>query len=188
MLLEKEGIASIEHTLPEPKTLQAGEDLSIIFSDSNATEAIAKYRIHEDKEMTLLERRVDVGMFTVVLAIDTDIQPHETFPPGPNIDPKSLKLIQVEIRLEDQSPEIVALKPTESVFESSTVQLLVPLDRYLYPDQRVLDYQITFTFEDGSELKTDLSKHEYSDTNVTVRRQQLQMIVDQMPESKGRLG
>jgi len=74
--------------------------------------------------------------------------------------------------------------PTEDDrrFGAEVVSLLVPPDRYLQPEHRIISYQVTFHLAaaPGSEEEctTDWLDHNYGhSTNLTVRRQQLRALV-----------
>jgi hypothetical protein len=144
------------------------------------TLVLPDYTVQEDTSRSFSELRVDVGILEVLLAIDTDLQPHESFGSGEN----ALRVTHIRVHLKhgDDGTASVTIPNENDRFGSDVVSLLVPLDRYLQPEHRTIAYQVTFHLatESGTEDErtTDWLEHNYGhSTNLTVRRQQLRPLV-----------
>ena len=140
---------------------------------------LVDYQVRVSQEKDLSELRVDVGELNLILAVDTDIQPHETFQVASGQKAEPLSAIHIMIDLEGKAPEKIILTPdgNESIFNRKTVPFTVPLDRYLEPEGRLLQYKVTFQFKNGTQLATDQLRHNYSDTRLTIRRQTLHKLL-----------
>ncbi|MFW6184248.1 MAG: hypothetical protein ACOC8X_10670 [Chloroflexota bacterium] len=165
--------------LPEAQRLQPGEELSVLAPDGDYDGVAADYEIEEDTGVSLSELRVDVGMMEVELGVDTELQPEERFQIEGVDEPVALEMIAVHIEAPGVGKERVRLEVDDSTFTTDAVSLLVPLDRYLNPDSRVLRYRATYTFADETELRGDWETHDYGENpNLTVRRQALKALLE----------
>jgi len=145
------------------------------------TLVLADYTVQEDTSRSLSELRVDVGILEVLLAVDTDLQPHEAFGAGET----ALQVTHIRVHLthgDDGTASVTLPTEDDQRFGAEVVSLLVPLDRYLQPEHRIISYQVTFHLAAASgseeERTTDWLDHNYGhSTNLTVRRQQLRALV-----------
>jgi hypothetical protein len=164
--------------LPEQKRLEPGESFSFVVPDGEAGRVSAEYEILEEPSLTLTERRVDVGVLEVRIGIDTDLQPDEEHAARVGEPTSRLESVNVELRRESEASDTVTLSVAGGTFDTDALPLLVPLDRYLDPSQRKVDFRASFSFEDGTELQSEWGEHDYgASTNLTIRRQLLETLL-----------
>lgn len=171
-------LRSLDHT-----ELRPDESHTASLPTPAPTRILADYTVQEDTSRSLSELRVDVGILEVLLAIDTDLQPHEVFGSGE----KALRVTHIRVHLkhgDDGTASVTIASGNDDRFGSDVVSLLVPLDRYLQPEHRTIAYQVTFHLATESgvedERTTDWLEHNYGhSTNLTVRRQQLRALVSE---------
>ena len=165
--------------LPTVQRLSPGDDLTVLAPEGGYDGAAAHYDIEEDTSASLSELRVDVGMMEVGLGVDTDLQPQERFRIDGAGEPAALEMIAVRIEAPGVGKERARLEAGEAAFETDALSLLVPLDRYLDPNSRVLRYRTMFRFAGGTELHGDWEEHDYGQNpNLTVRRQLLKALLE----------
>lgn len=168
-------VANIEHMADGGLTLAAGNSVQLPVPDGTE-EVLAEQQVEVSESDSLTEMRVDVDTMTINLAIESDLQAHETF--TANDEEQAVKAIRVELRRLDGGNERHTLKPFEDGLEPRIADLVVPLDHYLAPDLRQLDYRATFVLNKGTELRSDWRTHNFSDTRLTIRRTLLKDLLD----------
>lgn len=186
MILNKTKTEPDIRKIDPPEMIPPGSHYSMNGTNQD-DELLIDYQVQVAQEKNLSELRVDVGELNVILALDTDIQPHETFQVGSGQEDEPLSAIYIEIDLDRKAPEKIVLTPedeNEATFNGETVPFTVPLDRYLEPEGRLLRYKVTFQFKNGSQLTTDYLQHNYSNTRLTIRRQILLELLSSSKDKK----
>lgn len=162
-----------------PELISPGRNYSMKISKPES-KIFADYQVLVSQEKDLSELRVDVGELNLVLAIDTDIQPHETFQLGSGLEAEPLSVIHIVVESNKIGRKKVILTPQKengSIFSRETIPVIVPLDRYLEPRKRLLRYKVTFQFKNETQLTSDSLQHNYTDTRLTIRRQTLHKLL-----------
>jgi membrane protein implicated in regulation of membrane protease activity len=168
---------AIQRLIPE-RIIDASE--TVVLERPEGVEKVClDYEVRPPEDRALPELRVDIGELDIRLAVETDLQPAERFPPAEGMAPEALAKIVVEIEPEGRAPATAVLERDGEHFLSEVVVLRVPLDRYLEPEHRTVRYTVCFVFRDGSRLLTDRREMNYSDPRLIVRRQTLLEIVNQ---------
>jgi len=145
-------------------------------SSSPTALVLPDYKVREDTSRSLSELRVDVSILEVLLAVDTDLQPDASF----SVAGRSARVSHLHVSLRLGNERSVTLQAAnDHRFNSEVVSFFVPLDRYLHPEHRRIEYRATFRLKDASgaedERTTDWYEHNYgSSTNLTVRRHLLE--------------
>lgn len=165
--------------LDSPKSINSGNRCFINVPEEGS-EILADYKVKVSQEKELSELRVDVGEIELLLAVDTDIQPDETFRVDSNQRAERLSAIRITLDWDQKDPVTTTLTANEEggkTFSRKKIPFIVSLDRYLEPQKRILEYSVTFILTGGTQLQSEKLRHNYSDTRLTVRRQVLKNLL-----------
>ncbi len=160
----KEGFS--RRPFPEALELAPGEQhlLTIWTGEEVAPDLAVAYDVLEDTSLSLSERRIDVSEWEGTLVIDAAIDPAR----------HDVSSIQVEVKFEAiEKVTTCTLAATEDGFEPELVDFFLPLDQYLAPGSRTIQYRVTVTFgSNGSpDKQTDWIVHDLgANPTLTIRR------------------
>ncbi len=172
-----EGSATQLRTLTPPITLVPEASYETEQPPSFSDRILVNYDVNENTDLSLRELRIDVSLLEILLTIDTDLQPRE-FVAGTS---KKVDRITVTLKHGD-AMDSRTITSGDRYFDEEVVSLLVPLDRYLVPERRTVEYKATFHLVskagDEDERQTGWESFNYGfGTNLTVRGQQLEELL-----------
>lgn len=154
------------HALPAPVTLSPGAQHTLTLPGEAPPGLAVDYHITEDPALGLSERRIDVSEWSGTLVVNADLDPTQ----------HDASSIQVELRFEAAEQRTVCeLVPDERQFTHEMVELTFPLDRYLDPEQRVVEYRAEAQSEDGrvsSDGQADWRTHDLTTDGMTLTIEQ----------------
>lgn len=119
----------------------AGTEFEGILPSSYADVAV-HYRIDEDPSKSLTERKIDVSRLTVKLSVTSNLNPRAR-----NIEKL---VVEVEFPAANENDSCV-LVPSSNGFAdvSQVLTFRLPLDQYLRPENRRVNYRVTVSYTDS---------------------------------------